>query len=36
MHYFAHAEQYHRQLSAEHPATLLYATLASFNKPLLQ
>ncbi|BDG36065.1 putative glycosyltransferase YkoN [Parageobacillus caldoxylosilyticus] len=35
-HYFAHVEQYHRQLSAEHPAALLYATFASLNKPLLQ
>jgi processive 1,2-diacylglycerol beta-glucosyltransferase len=34
-HYYDHVEQYHRQLSAEHPAALLYAKLASLKKPLL-
>jgi processive 1,2-diacylglycerol beta-glucosyltransferase len=30
-HYYSHVEQYHRQLSPDRPATLLYSKLASFN-----
>ncbi|KYD28881.1 MULTISPECIES: hypothetical protein [Anoxybacillaceae] len=30
-HYYSHVEQYHRQLSSDRPATLLYSKLASFD-----